>query len=63
MKTVEEKASKRNAKEQVSAYTELVSGECELDSRITPIQKLIPIGLMAVEKALQEEVSRLAGVL
>ena len=33
-----------------------------MDSRITLIQELIPVGLMAVEKALQEEVSRLAGI-
>ena len=33
----------------------------ELDSRVAMIQALIPLGLMAVDELLQEEVSRLAG--
>ena len=59
MKTVKEQRSKSNVKDRVAAYTELVGGDCELDSRLSLIQQLIPIGLMAVEEALQEEVIRL----
>ena len=61
MKTVKEKRSKSNVKDQVAAYTELVGGDCGFDSRLLLIQQLIPIGLMAVEEALQEEVSRMVG--
>lgn len=61
MKTVKKASSKSNAKDRVKAYQELVSGEYELDSLLLMIQQLIPIGLMAVEDALQGEVTRLAG--
>ncbi len=61
MKTVKKAVSKSNAKDRVQAYRELVSGEYEIDSLVLMIQQLIPIGLMAVEDALQAEVSRLAG--
>ena len=61
MKTVKEKRSKSNVKDRVAAYTELVGGDCGFDSRLLLIQQLIPIGLMAVEEALQEEVSRMVG--
>ena len=57
MKTVKEKRSKSNVKDRVAAYTELVGGDCGFDSRLLLIQQLIPIGLMAVEEALQEEAS------
>ena len=43
----------------MAACTEPAGGEHELDSRLSLIQQLIPIGLMAVEEALQEEVIRL----
>ena len=61
MKTVKEQRSKSNVKDRVAAYTELVGGDCGFDSRLLLIQQLIPIGLMAVEEALQEEVSRMVG--
>ena len=61
MKTVKEKRLKSNVKDRVAAYTELVGGDCGFDSRLLLIQQLIPIGLMAVEEALQEEVSRMVG--
>ena len=61
MKTVKEKRSKSNVKDRVAAYTEWVGGACGFDSRLLLIQQLIPIGLMAVEEALQEEVSRMVG--
>ena len=62
MKTVKEKRSKSNVKDRVAAYTELVGGDCGFfDSSLLLIQQLIPLGLMAVEEALQEEVSRMVG--
>jgi hypothetical protein len=61
LKTVKEKRLKSNVKDQVAAYTELVGGDCGFDSRLLRVQQLIPIGLMAVEEALQEEVSRMVG--
>ncbi len=61
MKTVKQKRSKSNVKDRVAAYTERVGGGCGFDSRLLLIQQLIPIGLMAVEEALQEEVSRMVG--
>lgn len=41
---------------------DLINGTYDLESRISLIQQLIPIGLMAVEEALQSEVQELAGV-
>ena len=61
MKTVKENESKSNAIARVAAYTELVGDDYGLDSGLLLIQQLIPIGLTAVEEALQEEVIRLAG--
>lgn len=61
MKRVKEKSIKNNSRDRVSSYMDLVRGDYELESRLTLIQQLIPIGLMAVEEALQEEVCRLAG--
>ena len=61
LKTVKEKRLKSNVKDQVAAYTELVGGDRGFDSRLLRVQQLIPIGLMAVEEALQEEVSRMVG--
>lgn len=62
MKKVKQEESRINAKERVTAYQELVKGEYELNSRLLLIQQLIPIGLLAVEEALQEEVTDLAGL-
>ena len=54
--------SRFNTKARVAAYQELVKGEYGLNSRLLLIQQLLPIGLQAVEKALQEEVTDLAGL-
>ena len=62
MKKVKQSESRINAKARVAAYQELVKGEYELNSRLLLIQQLIPIGLLAVEEALQEEVTDLAGL-
>jgi len=61
MKIVEKKESKSNAKKRVKAAMNLINGDHDLGSRIALIQQLIPIGLMAVEEALQTEVTELAG--
>ena len=49
------------SKARVEAYHELVSGEYEINHYLLMIQELIPLGLLAVEEALQQEVCRLAG--
>ena len=46
----------------MAAYQDLVKGEYGLNSRLLLIQQLLPIGLQAVEEALQEEVTDLAGL-
>ena len=46
--------SRFNTKARVAAYQELVKGEYGLNSRLLLIQQLLPIGLQAVEEALQE---------
>ena len=61
MKKVNKTDSRINAKARVAAYQKLVEGEYDVNSRLLLIQQLIPIGLLAVEEALQAEVSELAG--
>ena len=61
MKKVNKTESRINAKERMQAYQELIEQDYELKSRLLLIQQLIPLGLLAVEEALQEEVSQLAG--
>ena len=61
MKKVSKSREKSNAKDRVVAYKELVRGDFEFSTRLTLIQQLIPLGLMAVEEILQEEVTHLAG--
>ena len=46
----------------MAAYQEQVKGEYGLNSRLLLIQQSLPIGLQAVEEALQEEVTGLAGL-
>ena len=62
MKKIKQAESRFNAKERVAAYLEMVKGEYGLNSRLLLIQQLLPIGLQAVEEALQEEVTDLAGL-
>ena len=57
LKTVKEKRSKSNVKDRVARLHGVGRGGCGFDSRLLWIQQLIPIGLMAVEEALQEEAS------
>ena len=61
MKKVNKTESKINTKARVASYRELVEGAYDVNSRLLLIQQLIPIGLLAVEEALQSEVSELAG--
>ena len=61
MKKVSKTRERSNEKDQVEAYKELVQGDFEFTTRLTLIQQLIPLGLMAVEEILQEEVTHLAG--
>ena len=61
MKKVNKTESKINTKARVASYRELVEGEYDVNSRLLLIQQLIPIGLLAVEEALQSEVTELAG--
>ena len=58
MKKVNKTKSKINTKARVASYRELVEGEYDVNSRLLLIQQLIPIGLLAVEEALQSEVDR-----
>ena len=62
MKKIKQAESRFNAKERVAAYQDLVKGEYRLNSRLLLIQQLLPIGLQAVEEALQEEVTDLASL-
>ena len=62
MKNIEKKERKSNAKTRAASAMRLINGDYGFDSRMTLIQQLIPIGLMAVEEALQEEVEALAGM-
>ncbi|MBN4053226.1 IS256 family transposase [bacterium AH-315-L15] len=62
MKSVEKNETKSNAKTRVELAMNLINGPYDLESRMALIQQLIPIGLMAVEEALQAEVTELAGV-
>ncbi|MFQ5544195.1 MAG: IS256 family transposase [Nitrospiria bacterium] len=62
MEIVEKRERKSNAKTRVETAMDLINGTYDLESRISLIQQLIPIGLMAVEEALQSEVQELAGV-
>ena len=62
MKKIKQAESRFNAKERVAAYQELVKGEYGLNSRLLLIQQLLPIGLLTVEEALQEEVTDSAGL-
>ena len=61
MKKVNKTESKINTEARVASYRELVEGEYDVNSRLLLIQQLIPIGLLAVEEALQSEVTELAG--
>ena len=62
MKKIKQAESRFNAKERVAAYQELVKGEYGLNSRLLLIQQLLPIDLLGVREALQEEVTDLAGL-
>ncbi|MBN4053222.1 IS256 family transposase [bacterium AH-315-L15] len=62
MKNIEKKQRKSNAKSRAESAMNLINGDYGFDSRMALIQQLIPIGLMAVEEALQEEVLGLAGI-
>ena len=62
MKNIEKKRRKSNAKLRAESAMNLINGDYGFDSRMALIQQLIPIGLMAVEEALQEEVLALAGI-
>ena len=62
MEIVEKRQRKSNAKMRVESAMDLINSTYDLESRIALIQQLIPIGLMAVEEALQAEVQELAGV-
>lgn len=62
MKVVEKKRRKSNAKLRVEAVMNLIKDNGDLGSRLSLIQQLIPIGLMAVEEVLQAEVRDLSGV-
>jgi len=62
MEIVEKRARKSNAKIRVESAMKMLNGTSDVESRIALIQQLIPIGLMAVEDALQSEVEELAGV-
>jgi len=61
MKLLKKSQVRSNAKERVAAYEELISVKHEMNSRISLIQQLIPIGLLAIEEELQAEVERLSG--
>ncbi len=61
MKRIEKRQEKSNAQSRVKAAMEIIENGYKMDSRIELIQQLIPLGLMAVEDALQSEVTRLAG--
>ena len=61
MKKVSKSRERSNSKDRVEAYKELVRGDFEFSTRLTLIQQLIPLGLMAIEEILQEEVTQLAG--
>jgi len=62
MKNIEKKERKSNAKTRAESAMNLINGHYGFDRRMALIQQLIPIGLMAVEEALQEEVESLAGI-
>jgi len=49
------------SKDRVAMFKDLTSRDWERESRLTMIQMLIPLGLQAVEKELQAEVSELVG--
>ena len=61
MKKVNKTRERSNAKDRVEAYKELVQGDFEFSTRLTLIQQLIPLGLVAVEEIPQEEVTHSAG--
>lgn len=62
MKNIEKKERKSKALTRAESAMNLINGHYSFDSRMALIQQLIPIGLMAVEEALQEEVEALAGI-
>ena len=62
MKNIEKRQRKSNAQRRVETTMHLIDGSHTLESRMLLIQQLIPIGLMAVEEALQAEVEDLTGV-
>jgi hypothetical protein len=61
MKKVLKKDKRGNKKERLVTY-EKMSSLNENSTRIELFQMLIPVGLQAIEKELQSEVSKLAGV-
>ena len=61
MKKVLKKGKRGNRKERLVTY-EKMSSLNENSTRIELIQMLIPVGFQAIEKELQSEVSKLAGV-
>ena len=62
MKNIEKRQRKSNRLTRVETAMNIINGNHTLESRMLLIQQLIPIGLMAVEEALQAEVTQLAGV-
>jgi len=61
MKIVEKQERKSNAKSRVESAMKIIEGGVDLDNRLSLIQQMIPLGLMAVEEVLQSEVRELAG--
>ena len=61
MRRVLEIESAGKLRELVGARLKQVVGEGEVDTTVELIQALIPVGLLAVEEALQEEVRQLVG--
>ena len=61
MRRVLEIESAGKLRELVGAKLKQVVGEGEVDTTVELIQALIPVGLLAVEEALQEEVRQLVG--
>jgi len=60
MRKVLKKGKRRNKKERLAAYEEILNQGQEA-SRIELIQMVIPLGLLAIEEELQSEVMRIAG--
>lgn len=61
MKNIRNRIPVCNTNSKESSILDGLAGEEDFDTRIAMIQELIPIGLMAVNDILQQEVARLAG--